>query len=139
MRVLSILQSPFPSENASVLVGAALDHLSRQDADMLGRFTVAVGNDLISYTRPEIFRVLQLYIRFMESKQYEKFRDGFQQRYNLLTDRVQISQPFKDAQVSDRAVICMHKRFTDSLIELHSLFIHCKTHPWCPYLINLAQ
>jgi len=117
-RVVSILQAPFLSNQVDVLAGVALDHLSEDDAGFLGRFAEASRNGLVGTTNPEVFQIFNRYRRIVESGEYGILRDAIHHEYNLLVDKMHLLGNFKDAQVSDRAVLFIYSSCTDSLIEL---------------------
>lgn len=129
-RVVNVLQAPFLSNQVDLLAGVALDHLSRDDAGFLGRFAEAARNGLVGITNPKLSQVFHRYIRIMESGECRFLRDAVQHEHNLLVDKMHLLGNFKDAQVSDRAVLFIYSSCTDSLIELCSLFTRCKTHRW---------
>jgi hypothetical protein len=75
----------------------------------------------------------------MESGECRFLRDAVQHEHNLLVDKMHLLGNFKDAQVSDRAVLFVYSSCTDSLIELCSLFTRCKTHRWYRYSVKAKE
>jgi midasin len=137
-RLASVLQAPYLSDEIDFLAGVALDNLSMGDADLMGRF-IAARNGLLGTISPKISEVFHRYMRIMESEEYGVLRGAVQHNYNLLATKMDLLENFKDAQVSDRAVLFIYSTCTDSLIELCSLFTRCKIHPWCHCLIKAAN
>ncbi len=125
-RLVSVLQAPYLSSRVDFLAGVALDHLSSGDADVLGRFAEAARNGLISAVYPAISQVVQRYIRIMDSEEYGVLNEAIQHEYNVLGDRLHLPRKFKDAQVSDRAVLFIYSLCTDSLINSVAYPAHTK-------------
>jgi midasin len=116
-RVIDILQAPCLSDQGDLLASVALDHLSMNDTGLLGRFNEAIRNTYLTTINTNLPQVFHRYMRIMQSKEYKTLREEIQHNYGLLLDGLDFLENFKDAQVSDRAVLLGYHTCTDNLIE----------------------